>query len=167
MTGCRRRSCLIPVFPLHRDLKRSGGHADRISRLSVNVSKKVRTDATLAGDLAFVGMFDAVQVIENSRMTGLFVLKSDQDLASVSFNEGKIVDAEADGLNGQKAFRTIIDISSGTFEFALAENEFPVVIDVISNTNFILDTLTSLETEKAERKGMRSFSTTELRFGRQ
>lgn len=123
---------------------------------------KVRTDATLAGDLAFVGLFDAVQVIENSRMTGLLVMKSDQHLASVSFNEGKIVDAEADGHNGVKAFRIIIEISSGTFEFTLSQNEFPVVIDVTSNTNFILDTLTSLETEKAERSGMRSLSTTEL-----
>ncbi len=126
--------------------------------------QKVRTDVALAGNIGLVSIFDAVQVIENSRMTGLLVLKSDQVLANVSFNEGKIVDAEADGYNGQKAFRTIIDISSGTFEFALAEKEFPVVIDVISNTNFLLDTLTSLETEKAEKSGMRSLSTTELGF---
>lgn len=123
---------------------------------------KVRTDVTLAGDLAMVGLFDAVQVIENSRMTGLLVMKSDTHLASVSFNEGKIVDAEADGLNGVKAFRIIIEISSGTFEFSLSPSEFPVVIDVSSNTNFILDTLTSLETEKAEKSGMRSLSTNEL-----
>ena len=44
----------------------------------------------------------------------------------------------------------------------MAENEFPVVIDVSSNTNFLLDTLTTLETEKAEASGMRSLSTTEL-----
>lgn len=123
---------------------------------------KVRTDVTFAGDLAFVGLFDAVQVIENSRMTGLLVMKSDKHLASVSFNEGKIVDADADGMNGVKAFRVIIEICSGTFEFNLSPNEFPVVIDVNSNTNFILDTLTCLETEKAERSGMRSLSTTEL-----
>ena len=123
---------------------------------------KVRTDVTLAGDLAMVSLFDAVQVIENSRMTGLLKLKSDEHLASVSFNEGKIVDAEADGLNGKKAFRIIIEINSGTFEFTLSEAEFPVVIDISSNTNFLLDTLTSLETEKAEKQGMRSLSTEEL-----
>ncbi|MEZ5307749.1 MAG: DUF4388 domain-containing protein [Pyrinomonadaceae bacterium] len=123
---------------------------------------KIRTDCTFAGHLGYVSIFDAVQVIENSRMTGLLVIKSDQALASVSFNEGKIVDAEADGLNGQRAFRIIVDISSGTFEFSIAEKEFPVVIDVSSNTNFLLDTLTSLETEKAEKSGMRSLSTAEL-----
>lgn len=123
---------------------------------------KVRTDLTFAGNLSYVGLFDVVQVVENSRMTGLLVMKSDQHLASVSFNEGRIVDAEADGINGVKAFRVIIDISGGTFEFSLSANEFPVVIDVSSNTNFILDTLTSLETEKAEKKGIRSLSTREL-----
>ena len=124
----------------------------------------VRTDVALAGNIGLVSIFDAVQVIEHSRMTGLLVLKSDQTLASVSFNEGTIVDAEADGTNGQKAFRTIIEINSGTFEFATSETEFPVVIDVNSNTNFLLDTLTSLETERAEKSGMRSLSTTELGF---
>jgi len=126
--------------------------------------KKVRTDVAFAGNIGLVSIFDAVQVIENSRMTGLLVIKSDQCLANVSFNEGKIVDAEADGINGQRAFRSIIDIGSGTFEFSLCENEFPVIIDVSSNTNFLLDTLTSLETEKAEQSGMRSLSTTELGF---
>ncbi len=124
--------------------------------------QKVRTDVTLAGNLGMVSIFDAVTVIENSRMTGLLKLKSDKHLASVSFNEGKIVDAEADGLNGKKAFRTIIEINSGTFEFSLSENEFPIVIEISSNTNFLLDTLTSLETEKAEKQGMRSLSTEEL-----
>ncbi len=123
---------------------------------------KIRTDVTLAGNLAYVSIFDAVQAIENSRMTGLLTLKSDKHLASVSFNEGKIVDADADGLNGKKAFRTIIEINSGTFEFTLAEKQFPVVIDISSNTNFLLDTLISLESEKAEKQGMRSLSTEEL-----
>lgn len=123
---------------------------------------KVRTDVTLAGNLGIVSLFDAVQVIENSRMTGLLKLKSDQHLASVSFNEGKIVDADADGLNGKKAFRTIIEINSGAFEFTRTEKEFPVIIKISSNTNFLLDTLTTLETEKAEKQGMRSLSTDEL-----
>ena len=120
--------------------------------------QKIRTDVTFAGNLAYVGIFDAVQVIENSRMTGLMVIKSDLHLASVSFNEGKIVDAEANGRNGTSAFREIIEISSGTFEFSTSETEFPVVISVSSNTNFLLDTLTQLDTERAEKQGMRNLS---------
>lgn len=118
----------------------------------------VRTDVTFAGNLALVSIFDAVQVIENSRMTGLLVIKSDLHLASVSFNEGKIVDAEANSHNGVKAFREIIEINSGTFEFSVSDIEFPVVISVTSNTNFLLDVLTELDNERAEKQGMRNLN---------
>lgn len=78
--------------------------------------QNVRTDVTFAGNLAFVSIFDAVQVIENSKMTGLLVIKSDLYLANVAFNDGKIVDAECNGKNGATAFRDIIEINGGTFE---------------------------------------------------
>ncbi|HLM61063.1 MAG TPA: DUF4388 domain-containing protein [Pyrinomonadaceae bacterium] len=120
--------------------------------------QKVRTDVTFAGNLAFVSIFDAVQVIENSRMTGLLVIKSDLHLASVSFNEGKIVDAEANEHNGTKAFREIIEINSGTFEFSTSETEFTVVINISSNTNFLLDVLTELDNERAEKQGLRNLN---------
>jgi len=124
--------------------------------------QKVRTDVTFAGNLAFVSIFDAVQVIENSRMTGLLVVKSDIHLATVSFNEGKIVDAECNGHNGVTAFREIIEINSGTFEFSTSETEFQVVISVVSNTNFLLDVLTELDAERAEKQGLRNLSAEEL-----
>ena len=92
-------------------------------------------------------------------MTGLLVIKSDLHLASVSFNEGKIVDAECGGHNGTKAFREIIEINSGTFEFSTTDTEFTVVISVVSNTNFLLDVLTELDNEKAERQGLRNLNT--------
>lgn len=117
--------------------------------------QKVRTDVTFAGNLAYVSIFDAVQVIESSKMTGLLTIKSDLYLASVAFNEGKIVDAECNGNNGVKAFRQIIEINAGTFEFSTSGNEFPVVINVTSNTNFLLDVLTELDNERAEKQGLR------------
>ena len=120
--------------------------------------QKIRTDVTFAGNLAFVTIFDAVQVIENSRMTGLLVVKSDLHLANVSFNEGKIVDAECNSHNGVKAFREIIEISNGTFEFSVSENEFSVVISISSNTNFLLDVLTELDNERAEKQGLRNLN---------
>lgn len=118
--------------------------------------QKVRTDVTFAGNLAYVSIFDAVQVIESAKMTGLLVIKSDLHLASVAFNEGKIVDAECNGHNGHTAFRDIIEINSGTFEFAVSVNEFPVIIVVSSNTNFLLDVLTELDNERAEKQGLRN-----------
>ena len=117
--------------------------------------QNVRTDVTFAGNLAFVSIFDAVQVIENSKMTGLLIIKSDSHPASVSFNEGRIVDSDANGHNGVKAFREIIELNSGTFEFSTSDTEFPVVIVAASNTNFLLDVLTELDNERAEKAGMR------------
>ncbi len=124
--------------------------------------QKVRTDVTFAGNLAFVSIFDAVQVIENSRMTGLMVIKSDVHLANVSFNEGKIVDAECNSHNGVAAFRDIIEISSGTFEFSNSDHEFKVVIVASSNTNFLLDVLTELDNERAEKQGLRNLNDEEI-----
>ena len=117
--------------------------------------QQVRTDVTFAGNLAFVSIFDAVQVIESAKMTGLLIIKADLHLANVAFNEGKIVDAECNGHNGHAAFREIIEINAGTFEFSTSENEFPIVITVTSNTNFLLDVLTELDNERAERQGLR------------
>lgn len=117
--------------------------------------QKVRTDVTLAGNLAYVSLFDAVQVVESAKMTGLLVIKSDLYLANIAFNEGKIVDAECNGTKGVPAFRSIIEISSGTFEFSISDNEFPVVITASSNTNFLLDILTELDNERAEKQGLR------------
>ena len=117
--------------------------------------QKVRTDVTFAGHLGYVSIFDAVQVIESAKMTGLLVVKSDLHLGNVSFNDGKIVDAECNGHNGHVAFRDIIEINSGTFEFAISDNEFPVVIVIASNTNFLLDVLTELDNERAEKQGLR------------
>jgi hypothetical protein len=118
--------------------------------------QKVRTDVTFAGNLAFVSIFDAVQVIESSKMTGLLVIKSDLHLGNVSFNEGKIVDAECNEKNGVAAFRDIIELNHGTFEFSTSDHEFPVVITVSSNTNFLLEVLTELDNERAEKQGLRS-----------
>ena len=123
---------------------------------------KVRTDVALAGNLTLVSIFDAVQVIENAQMTGLLVVKSDTHLATVSFNYGKIVDAEANGHNGARAFREIIELNSGSFEFSTSENEFPVVINITTNTNFLLDILTELDKERAEKQGLRDLSDEEI-----
>jgi len=120
--------------------------------------QKIRTDVTFAGNLAYVSIFDAVQVIESAKMTGLLVIKSDLHLGNVAFNDGKIVDAECNGTNGVPAFRQLIEVNSGTFEFTTSDNEFPIVIIVSSNTNFLLDVLTELDNERAEKQGLRNVS---------
>jgi len=42
-------------------------------------------------------VFDCIQVIENSKLTGTLLLTNDTQNGSALFNEGRIVDAESGG----------------------------------------------------------------------
>jgi tetratricopeptide (TPR) repeat protein len=103
---------------------------------------------TLAGDLTAINVFDAIQVIENSKLTGTLRLTNDTQSGSVCFNDGRIVDAEAAGATGELGFRQIVEITVGGFEFQKSAEGFPVAIQSLSNTNLILDTLSKLDEEK-------------------
>ena len=103
---------------------------------------------TLAGDLAAISMFDAIQVIENSRLTGTLHLSNDSQNGSIRFNEGKIVDAEAKGESGITGFQRTVEITIGSFEFKKSVAPFPQRIQAASNTNLILDTLRQHDEQK-------------------
>jgi tetratricopeptide (TPR) repeat protein len=108
-----------------------------------------RDYVTLAGDLAAVSLFDAIQVVENAKLTGALILSSEAQSGRVLFNEGRIVDAEAAGSKGNLAFRHIVEMTNGSFEFQKSPQQFPVAIQAVSNTNLILDTLQQLDEAKA------------------
>jgi hypothetical protein len=103
---------------------------------------------TFAGDLSTVGIFDAMQVIENSRLTGALSIQSPERRGRVLFNDGRIVDAECGEDKGTPAFRLIVEATAGSFDFEKAASEYPVRIQALSNTNLILDTLRQMDEEK-------------------
>lgn len=103
---------------------------------------------TFAGDLSIISIFDAVQVLENSRLTGSLAVESPGRKGRVLFNEGRIVDAECGDARGADAFRLVVEATSGSFDFTKSPDEFPVRIQALSNTNLILDTLRQLDEEK-------------------
>jgi hypothetical protein len=103
---------------------------------------------TLAGDLSAVSVFDAIQVIENARLTGSLRLTGQTHEGCVMFNDGRIIDAESAGDSGEAGFRRVVEINSGTFEFQKSPKEFAVKIQALSNTNLILDTLRLLDESK-------------------
>jgi hypothetical protein len=104
--------------------------------------------ATLAGDLAAISVFDAIQVLENAKLTGTLALLNDTQNGQVFFNEGRIVDAESGGEKAEPGFRRIVEITSGSFEFQKSAEGFPIHIVAASNTNLILDTLRQLDEQK-------------------
>ena len=107
---------------------------------------------TLAGDLAAVSVFDAIQVLENAKLTGTLLLIRDAanetQSGTVYFNEGRIVDAESAGFTGEQGFRLVCEITTGSFEFQKSAEGFVSRIQALSNTNLILDTLRQLDEEK-------------------
>lgn len=107
-----------------------------------------KSKSTFAGDLAVVSIFDAIQVIENSRLTGTLSIVSDTRLGRIHFNEGRIVGAETGETTGEDAFRKVVEATTGTFEFEKSVKELPVTINAASNTNLILDSLRQLDEEK-------------------
>jgi tetratricopeptide (TPR) repeat protein len=109
-----------------------------------------RAYPTLAGDLASISVFDAVQVLENAKLTGELVLTGDSKTGHVFFNEGRIVDAESAGAKGEAGFRRIVEITNGSFEFQKSVTTFPVAIEALSNTNLLLDTLRQLDESALE-----------------
>lgn len=104
-----------------------------------------REYVTLAGDLASISLFDAIQVIENAKLTGSLILSGEAQSGRVYFNDGRIVDAEAAGAKANLAFRHIVEITNGSFEFQKSARDFPVTLQAVSNTNLILDTLQQLD----------------------
>ncbi len=113
-------------------------------------STLVRNYATLAGDLAAISVFDAVQVLENAKLTGELLLTGDSKTGRVFFNKGRIVDAESAGAKGEAGFRRIVEITNGSFEFQKSAETFPLTIQALSNTNLILDTLRLLDESALE-----------------
>ena len=105
---------------------------------------------TFAGDLSTVSIFDAVQVLENSRLTGALAIEGPGRRGRVLFNDGRIVDAECADARGTFAFRLLVEVTSGGFDFTKSANEYPVRIQALSNTNLILDTLRQMDEDKNE-----------------
>ncbi|HEX7997219.1 MAG TPA: DUF4388 domain-containing protein [Pyrinomonadaceae bacterium] len=108
-----------------------------------------RREATLAGDLSAINIFDVVQVLENARLTGALMIRAEEKEGRVLFNEGRIVGAEAEKAQGEDAFRKLVEVTKGFFEFEKTAREFPVSISAASNTNLILDSLRLLDEEKS------------------
>lgn len=102
---------------------------------------------TLAGDLSVISIFDAVQVIENTRLTGALLITSNARMGRILFNEGRIVGAESGETTAEEAFRQIVEVTNGSFDFERSTQAFPVTIQAASNTNLILDSLRQLDEE--------------------
>ena len=105
--------------------------------------------STLAGDLSTISIFDVVQVVENTRLTGALNIHAPARAGRVLFNEGQIVGAEADGeTEPLEAFRKLLELTTGAFDFEKSAQSFPIQINAPSNTSLILDSLREIDESK-------------------
>ena len=103
---------------------------------------------TFAGDLSVVSIFDAVQVIENARLTGTLTLTSaGAQGGHIQFNDGRIAAAESGGERDTDALRRIVEMTGGEFDFERSNSSYPTTIQATSNTSLLLNALRELDEE--------------------
>jgi hypothetical protein len=120
--------------------------------VQTNAPRAVRLAVTFAGDLSVVSIFDAVQVIENARLTGTLTLTSAHDATGsggghIQFNEGRIAAAESGGERDTDALRRIVEMTGGEFDFQRSNASYPTNIQATSNTSLLLNALRELDEE--------------------
>jgi hypothetical protein len=103
---------------------------------------------TFAGDLSVVSIFDAVQVIENARLTGTLTLTSAGATGGqIKFNDGRIAAAESGGERDTDALRRLVEMTGGEFDFERSNSNYPTTIQATSNTSLLLNALRELDEE--------------------
>jgi tetratricopeptide (TPR) repeat protein len=100
-----------------------------------------RTQKILSGSLADVNLFDIIQIIENSRLTGLLQVTSSAVCGEIHFDEGLVIGAKSGMDFGRKALSLFAGAGDGSFEFEKTSGAYDRTIQTTSNTALILDML--------------------------
>lgn len=93
------------------------------------------------GSFTVISLFDVIQMIENSRLTGVLAIFLPSVKGEVYFVEGDIVGAAADGDSGEEGLARLLNAAEGTFEFRKSAVDFERTIVATSNVGLLLDLL--------------------------
>src|SRR4029078_12292194 len=102
-------------------------------------SPPVRSQKILSGSLADVNLFDIVQIVENSRLTGVLQVTSSAACGEIHFDAGLVVGAKSGMGFGRKALGLFAGAGDGSFEFEKTSESYDHTIQTTSNTALILD----------------------------
>ena len=100
-----------------------------------------RPQKILSGNLADVNLFDIIQIVENSRLTGVLQVTSSSVCGEIHFDEGLVVGAKSGMDFGRKALSLFAGAADGSFEFEKTSAACDRTIQTTSNTALILDML--------------------------
>jgi hypothetical protein len=101
----------------------------------------------LSGNLSDVNLFDIIQIIENSRLTGVLSISAESVTGEIHLTEGLIVGSQSGEDEGMPALQKLLDTVDGTFEFEKSSKVFERTIKAGSNTALILDMLRAKDEE--------------------
>jgi hypothetical protein len=99
----------------------------------------------LSGNFAVVSLFDIIQMIDNSRLTGALMVNLPGASGEIHFNEGRIAGAVSGELAGMAALNKFLGATEGTFEFKKSSQKYERTIETTNNTALLLDLLPARE----------------------
>jgi hypothetical protein len=103
----------------------------------------------LSGTLSDVSLYDIIQIIENSKLTGVLSISSSASEGEIHLNEGRIIGSTSGSDGGPAALSKLLDCTDGTFEFEKSSKEYEQTIKASSNTALILDMLRAKDEENS------------------
>jgi hypothetical protein len=124
----------VSVTGQFRDMRRSEPVPSRVQKI-------------LQGSLTDVNLFDIVQIIENSHLTGAMVISSSVVDGEIHFDDGQIIGAKSGPDSGMRALAKLSGAVDGSFEFEKSGKDYERTIQATSNTALILDMLRAKDEE--------------------
>lgn len=104
-------------------------------------SPRGQNQRILSGSLADISLFDIIQILENSRVSGLLQVISSAASGEIYLQEGLIVGSKSGAESGRRALTLLSGATDGTFEVEKNARTYERTIQVTSNTALILDLL--------------------------
>ncbi|MFT5727823.1 MAG: CRP/FNR family cyclic AMP-dependent transcriptional regulator [Desulforhopalus sp.] len=90
-----------------------------VSRITkMNEQRAEELSSGMVGQISDISIVELCQMVNSSQKTGRLNLESNDERATILFNEGELVHAEYKTILGRDAFYEIIGIENGRFKFA-------------------------------------------------
>jgi hypothetical protein len=119
-----------------RDVRRTQSPAAPAVAPSRGPSQRI-----LSGSLADISLFDIIQILENSRLTGVVQVLSSAASGEIYLQEGLIIGAKTGVESGRRALTMLSGAADGNFEVEKNARTYERTIQATSNTALILDLL--------------------------
>ncbi len=103
-----------------------------VSRITkMNVQRAEELASGMVGQLSDISPVELCQMINSNQKTGKLYIESEEKRALIMFNEGELVHAELDTIEGREAFYQILTIDTGRFNFSQGLTVREKTLDVL------------------------------------